>query len=150
MKCPFCSFIDTRVSDKRDSDDLIIIRRRRECLRCSRRFTTYERAELPELVVIKKDGRKEKFSRDKLILGLMKAFEKRPTTMAEIESLGDEVEMLLRRKGISEIKSQEIGEIVMRRLKSRDPIAYLRFVSVYRAFADLKAFEHEVRRLAKV
>ncbi len=150
MRCPYCSFAETRVSDKRDSEDLIVIRRRRECLRCGRRFTTYERAELPELSVVKKDGRRELFSRDKLMLGLMKAFEKRPVTVAEIEALGDEIEMAVRRMGIQHIASHAIGEAVMKRLRKRDPIAYLRFVSVYRAFSDLKAFEQEVRRLAKM
>lgn len=149
MKCPYCSFIETKVSDKRDAEGAVVIRRRRECLRCSRRFTTYERAELPELMVIKKDGRREPFARDKLVLGLMKAFEKRPVGLAEIEALADEIEMELRRLGIQEVVSHEIGNSVMKQLKKKDPIAYLRFVSVYRAFSDLKAFEKEVRRLAK-
>lgn len=149
MRCPYCSFTETKVSDKRDAEGAVVIRRRRECLRCSRRFTTYERAELPELMVIKKDGRREPFVRDKLVLGLMKAFEKRPVGLAEIEALADEIEMELRRLGMQEVVSHEIGNSVMKQLKKKDPIAYLRFVSVYRAFSDLKAFEKEVRRLAK-
>src|SRR3989344_7677987 len=135
MKCPYCQESETRVVDSRELDD--IIRRRRECLKCDKRFTTYERVEHIELIVIKKDGRKEKFDREKLRVGLIKAFEKRPITIEQIEEITDKIEAKLRRRKSNEVSSKVIGEEVIRRLKNIDEIAYLRFASVYKEFENV-------------
>lgn len=147
MKCPFCHFQETRVVDTRESDNLEATRRRRECLKCGKRFTTYERAEMAGIVIVKKDGRREPFNRAKLLAGLQKACEKRPISTEAIEKVVNEVESELRRRDSREVKSSVLGQIVMRRLRSLDKVAYLRFASVYLAFEDLSSFEKELKKL---
>lgn len=149
MKCPYCHNPETSVLDSRDSEDLATIRRRRECLRCQKRFTTYERIENIDLVVIKKDGRRESFDRNKLLGGVLKACEKRPIGRELIESIVDKIELELRNLDSTEIPSQKIGELVMRKLRSLDKVAYIRFASVYRQFADIESFEKELKSLLK-
>ncbi len=147
MKCPYCSHFDTAVLDSRDSEDLASIRRRRECLKCEKRFTTYERVATIDLVILKKDGTREQFDRDKLLSGFMKATEKRPVSVEEIERTVDAIERELRRKDTVEIPSKTVGEIVMRKLRVLDKVAYIRFASVYRSFEDVESFEKEVKSL---
>lgn len=149
MKCPYCHYYDTAVLDSRDSEDLGSIRRRRECLKCDKRFTTYERVDMVDLIVLKKDGRREQFDRKKLLTGILKAVEKRPVNMDQIEKAADEIEMELRRRDSIEIPSGDMGEIVMKKLKGLDKVAYIRFASVYRSFDDLESFEKEVKSLLK-
>ena len=149
MKCLYCSHEETKVLDKRETEDLSVTRRRRECLKCEKRFTTYERPEALELVIVKKDGRRERFDRHKLLTGILKACEKRPVSMEKIENFVDELEAELRGKAESEIQSKKLGEMVMRKLKSLDKIAYIRFASVYREFEDLESFEQELEKLQK-
>jgi transcriptional repressor NrdR len=149
MKCPFCRHPKTRVVDKRNLEELGTIRRRRECLACERRFSTYERIEWTGVSVIKKDGRRESFDRDKLLAGLLKACEKRPIPREEIEKLVSGIEAEMYNYGSREIPAQVIGELVMDRLKELDKVAYIRFASVYREFTDLKSFEKELRTLKK-
>lgn len=143
MKCPFCSS-ETKVMDTRDGE--AFTRRRRECESCSKRFTTYEKAEI-SLMVVKKDGRREPFSREKLMMGILKACEKRPVSREMIEGMISRVEGQLRES--DEAESSKIGELVMQELKSLDKIAYIRFASVYRSFDDLKEFEREVKMLSR-
>lgn len=142
MKCPYCDK-DTKVVDKRDTAPEIT-RRRRECLSCNRRFTTYEKIHETNLFVIKKDNRREQFNKEKLKIGIIKACEKRPISIEKIESLVSEIEKNLKDKNKKEIRSTEIGEFVMKKLKSLDKVAYIRFASVYREFKDVKDFEKEV------
>jgi len=149
MKCPYCAHNELQVLDSRDSEDLSSIRRRRECLKCGKRFTTYERVEMIDLAVIKKDGRREQFDRNKLLLGIKKACEKRPISMDTIEETVEEIEQNLRKRETTEIPSKIIGELVMRRLKVLDKVAYIRFASVYHAFEDVESFEKEVRSLMR-
>lgn len=149
MKCPYCSYYDTSVLDSRDSEDLGSIRRRRECLKCEKRFTTYERVDMVDLIVLKKDGRREQFDKKKLMTGMLKATEKRPVTLDQIEKAVDEIERELRRRESIEIPSAEMGEVVMNKLKSLDEVAYIRFASVYRSFDNLETFEKEVKNLLK-
>ena len=149
MKCPFCRHNKTRVVDKRNLEELDTIRRRRECLACGRRFSTYERIEWTGVSVIKKDGRRESFDRDKLLAGLLKACEKRPIPREEVEKLVSAIEAGLYNYGSREVPAQIIGELVMDRLKALDKVAYIRFASVYREFTDLKSFEKELRTLKK-
>ncbi len=149
MKCPYCSYYDTSVLDSRDSEDLGSIRRRRECLKCEKRFTTYERTDMVDLIVLKKDGRREQFDRKKLMTGMLKATEKRPVTLDQIEKAVDEIEMELRKRDSIEIPSADMGDIVLKRLKKLDELAYIRFASVYRSFDDLETFEKEVKSLIK-
>ncbi len=149
MKCPFCSHSETKVLDSRDAEDLELTRRRRECEKCERRFTTYERVELGDLFVVKNDGRKEKFSRDKVLHGVKKACAKRPVTEEQIEEVVDKVEWELRHRGEAELPSKKIGELVLRKLKRLDEVAYIRFASVYRSFTDLDSFVAEVKELQK-
>ena len=149
MKCPYCSNEDTKVTDKRETEDLVATRRRRECLKCSKRFTTYERVEEADIVVVKKEGKREKFNRQKLINGIIKAFEKRPITMDKIERLVDSVESDLRKRDSVEVESKVLGKIVMRKIKSLDKVAYIRFASVYMEFEDLDRFEAELDKLQK-
>jgi transcriptional repressor NrdR len=145
MLCPYCNNPDTKVTDKRDCDS--ITRRRRECLKCGKRFTTYERVEL-DLNVIKKDGRKEKFSRRKLFEGVAKNLEKRPFTSEQIEKIVDEMEAnIYRTAKDKDIKSSKIGEIVMNKLKKADKVAYIRFAAVYRDFEDVNDFKEEIKKL---
>ena len=147
MKCPFCGHQEDKVVDSRESTDGAAIRRRRECLGCGKRFTTYEHIEEQSLMVIKKDGRREAFDRRKLLAGLTKACEKRPVSMDRIEQLVEEIEQDLLRSFEREVPSQQIGERVMRRLHDVDPVAYVRFASVYREFKDPAQFMRELNEL---
>ncbi len=145
MLCPYCKSDETKVTNKRDSQD--VTRRRRECLKCEKRFTTYERVEL-DLNVIKKDGKREKFNRDKLFGGVSKSLEKRPFTTSQVDEIVSEIEANVYRVAKDkDIKSTKIGEIVMNKLKKIDKVAYIRFASVYRDFADINDFGKEIRRL---
>lgn len=145
MNCPYCSHIESRVTNKRSSPEGI--RRRRECLKCKKRFTTYERIAREDLYVIKKDGRREKFIREKLENGINLAFEKRPVEKEKIAQISEEIEEQLRKKGKKEIKTSEIGEMVMKKIKRLDNVAYIRFASVYRDFQDIKDFKREMKEL---
>jgi len=147
MKCPFCGHQEHKVVDSRASAEGLAIRRRRECLACDKRFTTYEHVEEQRLMVIKKDGRREPFDRHKLLSGLVKACEKRPISMSDIERLTDEIERDLSRSFEHEVPSREIGERVMKQLHDMDPVAYVRFASVYREFKDAEQFIHELKEL---
>jgi transcriptional repressor NrdR len=145
MECPFCGKPQNKVVDTRESDETI--RRRRQCLSCGKRFTTYERIAQTGLMVIKQDSRREAFDRQKLLHGLVKACAKRPVPMEAIEALVDEIEMQLHAFGKSEVDSQKIGQLVMERLRVLDDVAYVRFASVYRRFADLDSLAVEIQRL---
>lgn len=149
MNCPFCNFKEDRVIDSRESKEGDVIRRRRECLQCLRRFTTYERIDEIPYMVVKKDGRREKFERQKVLAGLLKACEKRPISMAKLADLVDEVEGVLSEKSEREITTTEIGEYLMRSLAALDKIAYVRFASVYRDFQDVEAFFTELKDMMK-
>jgi transcriptional repressor NrdR len=142
MECPFCSNTKSRVTDKRDSP--FGMRRRRECLKCKKRFTTYERIATSDLFVIKKDGRREKFDREKLERGIYKAFEKRPIAKEKIDKMINELEESFRRKGKKEIKSLTLGDSAMKKIKKIDNIAYIRFASVYKDFKDVKDFKNAI------
>lgn len=146
MECPYCHHIETKVTDSRDTGTYTI-RRRRECLKCNKRFTTYEYIELTPIYVKKKDGRLEKFDRNKIKNGIMKALEKRPVAHEKIEEILDSIEEKIRRAGTEQIESKVIGEFVMDSLKETDHVAYIRFASVYRSFTDLSSFEREVKNL---
>lgn len=147
MKCPYCGHRKDRVVDSRESRDGAAIRRRRECLNCGRRMTTYEQIEVIPVMVVKKDGRRERFDRTKLMAGLMRACEKRPIPMARLEDLCDQVEVRAQESDGREIDSQRIGELVMERLRDLDEVAYVRFASVYRHFRDINAFMEELKGL---
>ena len=149
MKCPYCNNEETQVIDTRDTENLEATRRRRECLKCNKRFTTYERVEEAEIVVVKKDGKRERFERQKVINGVLKACEKRDISLDKIEKLVDDVESDLRKRDSVEVESKVIGELIMKKLKSLDKIAYIRFASVYREFEDLERFEEELEKLQK-
>ncbi len=147
MKCPFCGYTDSKVIDSRPAEDGTTIRRRRECLECQKRFTTYEIIERMPLVVIKRDGSRESFDKVKIINGVIRACEKRPVTMTQIEGLANDIELELRGRLESEVKSEVIGEMVMARLKDLDEVAYVRFASVYRSFKDINTFMEELTKL---
>lgn len=147
MRCPFCHHQESKVVDSRSSEEGAVIRRRRECLACERRFTTYERIEEEPLIVIKKDGRREPFSRDKILNGLRKACEKRPLSFDTLEKIADEVEQAIRKRNENETPSTVIGELIMDRLKEIDEVAYVRFASVYRQFKDIDIFIRELQNL---
>lgn len=147
MKCPYCNNSDTEVVETRDSEDLGTTRRRRECNKCTKRFTTYERVENVSLIVIKKDGRKEQFDREKLKHGLLKACEKTLVGIEDIEKVVDEVERELRGFDSVEVESKKIGQMVANRIKKIDKIAYIRFASVFRRFVDVEDFEKELHKL---
>lgn len=147
MRCPFCSATDDRVVDSRESRDGDTIRRRRECLACGRRFTSYEQIEVIPYLVIKADGRREEFSRSKLLGGLLKACEKRPIPARKQEEIVEVVEQYLHRREDREISTREIGALVMEQLRSLDPVAYVRFASVYRRFEDIGSFVEEIQSL---
>ena len=149
MKCPFCSYPDSRVIDSRAVENGGSIRRRRECPECGRRFTTYEKYEETPLVVSKKDGRREPFDVKKLLSGLIKAFEKRPVSYEQIQEMAYGIERELRLRGESEVSSKDIGELVMQHLAKIDQVAYVRFASVYRQFADVQNFMQELQQLLK-
>ena len=147
MKCPNCASRDTKVVDKRDSDDGAHTRRRRECPNCLQRFTTYERPETQNLMLVKKDGRRQEFDRAKLRGSILKACAKRPISSGTIERLVDQVEAELRRRDALEVPSSAVGDLVMGKLRELDQVAYIRFASVYRAFADISSFEQELSKL---
>ena len=147
MTCPFCGHKQDRVIDSRESKEGDLIRRRRECLKCNRRFTTYERSDEIPYMVVKRDGRREKFDRQKILEGLLKACEKRPVPMAKLAELVDEVESKLADNPERELSTTEIGELLMKRLRALDKIAYVRFASVYRDFQDVEAFLVELKDL---
>jgi len=147
MTCPFCGFKQDRVIDSRESKEGDVIRRRRQCLKCERRFTTYERSDEIPYMVVKKDGRREKFDRQKVLNGLLRACEKRPVPMAKLAELVDAVESRLSENADREISTTDIGEMLMDKLKGLDKIAYVRFASVYRDFQDVEAFLNELKNL---
>ena len=147
MKCPFCTDLDNKVIDSRLSKDGTVVRRRRECISCHRRFTTHERVEDIMPVVIKKDGRREIFDKSKMLSGVQKACSNRPVSMDDIEDLVDRVERYFQDRGDKEINCTEVGEIIMRELHQLDEVAYVRFASVYRQFKDISEFMTEVKEL---
>jgi transcriptional repressor NrdR len=149
MNCPFCGHRQDRVVDSRESREGDVIRRRRQCLKCERRFTTYERIDEVPYIVVKKDGRREKFDRQKVLAGLLKACEKRPVPMAKLAEIVDEVEAKLAEGAEREMNTTEIGELLMERLRALDKIAYVRFASVYRDFQDVEAFLNELKHLIR-
>ena len=149
MKCPFCGHLGDKVVDSRESKEGEVIRRRRECLDCGRRFTSYERIDEIPYMVIKKDGRREKFDRQKVLTGLLKASEKRPISMGKLAGIIDEVETRLAETPDREMSTTAIGEMLMKRLRELDKIAYVRFASVYRDFQDVEAFLTEVSELSR-
>jgi len=149
MKCPYCGSKEIEVVETRDSEDLDTIRRRRECLSCKKRFTTYERIENVDLVVIKKDGRREQFDRDKLKRGILQSCQKTKVSLEDIEKIVTEIERELRGADSVEVESKKIGQMVATRLKTLDKVAYIRFSSVFRRFVDVEDFEKEVKRLIK-
>lgn len=148
MKCPYCNHLDTEVIETRDSEDLQTTRRRRECSKCTKRFTTYERVEGVPLIVIKKDGRKEQFDREKVKRGILKACEKTSVGIEDIERIADEVERELRGFDSVEVESKKIGQLIAGRLKKLDKVAYIRFASVFRRFVDVEEFERELQKLS--
>ena len=147
MKCPFCGYTESRVIDSRPAEEGASIRRRRECLACQRRFTTYEVMERLPLVVIKRDGSRQTFDKNKLIGSMLKACEKRSVALGDLEKIADEIEQELQNELEREIPTSEIGEMVMRRLQNLDQVAYVRFASVYRQFKDINTFMEELTRL---
>ncbi|MCC7288842.1 transcriptional repressor NrdR [bacterium] len=149
MNCPSCSYQNSKVLESRLVEDGVAIRRRRECLKCGARYTTYERVETANLLVVKKGGVREQFDRKKLAAGIYKAFEKRSTPASEIETLISDIEVQLKSRGESEVSTNDIGEVVMERLKAVDDVAYVRFASVYRSFADIQSFEEVLRSLKR-
>jgi transcriptional repressor NrdR len=149
MKCPYCGHLGDKVVDSRESKEGEVIRRRRECLDCGRRFTSYERIDEIPYMVVKKDGRRERFERQKLVAGLLKACEKRPVRVAALEAIADRVEAALQEKPEREISTEEVGATVMRELKQLDKVAFVRFASVYRNFRDLDEFKHELNELLR-
>ena len=149
MKCPYCNYEETQVIDTRETENLEATRRRRECMKCNKRFTTYERVEEADIIVVKKDGRRERFQRQKVLNGVIEACEKRQIPLEKIEKLVDEVESDLRKRDSVEVESKVVGEIVMKKLKGMDKVAYIRFASVYREFEDLDRFTEELEKLQK-
>ena len=147
MKCPYCGHLGDKVVDSRESKEGEVIRRRRECLDCSRRFTSYERIDEIPYMVVKKDGSRERFERQKLVAGLLKACEKRPVSVAQVEAVADKVEATLQERPEKEIATAEIGQAVMDELKQLDKVAYVRFASVYRHFRDIGEFMNELKDL---
>ena len=149
MRCPFCDYDDSKVIDSRESKNGLTIRRRRECLSCTRRFTTYEKIDEIPYMVVKKDGKRQRFESQKLLQGLLKACEKRPVPVAKLEEIVEEIETLLQDRPDKEIEATRIGQIVMKRLKELDKVAYVRFASVYREFRDVLEFKKELESLLK-
>ncbi|MBI1750615.1 MAG: transcriptional repressor NrdR [Acidobacteria bacterium] len=149
MKCPFCSHLDDKVVDSREGRDGDLIRRRRECLKCGRRFTTYERIDEIPYMVVKKDGRRERFDRQKILQGLLKACEKRPVATPKLEALVEEVERFVLESPDRERSTTDIGNLMMTRLKKLDKVAYVRFASVYSDFKDVKEFMTELKGLLR-
>ncbi|NLM04591.1 MAG: transcriptional regulator NrdR [Clostridiales bacterium] len=149
MNCPFCNHYNTKVVDSRPTDEGQSIRRRRECVKCNKRFTTYEKIEEVPLIVIKKSGNREAFNRNKVLNGIIKSCEKRPVSLTEIENIVNKIEKHLYNSMEKEIKSKYVGELVMEELKKLDEVAYVRFASVYREFKDVNTFIGEISRLIK-
>ena len=147
MKCPYCGDQDSKVIDSRHSEDGASIRRRRECLACQKRFTTYETVESMPIIVVKKDGSRQSFDRTKILNGMVRACEKRPVSMAEMEAAVTDIEQVMQNSLEREISSSEIGELVMERLKPLDEVAYVRFASVYRQFKDINSFMQELNKI---
>lgn len=147
MKCPYCNFIESKVIDSRPTEESTAIRRRRECLKCLKRFTTYEKLETISLAVIKKDHSRQQYDRNKILSGIIRACEKRPISLAEMEKVADDVEAELYQTMQREIESSDIGERVMRKLKELDEVAYVRFAAVYKRFNDIHAFMEELNHL---
>jgi transcriptional repressor NrdR len=149
MKCPYCGHLGDKVVDSRESKEGDVIRRRRECLECARRFTSYERIDEIPYMVVKKDGRRERFERQKLVAGLLKACEKRPVKVPALEAIADRIEAMLQEKPEREISTEDIGALVMQELKQLDKVAFVRFASVYRNFRDLDEFKDELNALLR-
>ena len=147
MRCPFCSFIESKVIDSRPTDENTSIRRRRECLKCGKRFTTYEKLESISLVVVKKDDSRQPFNRDKVLKGIMTACEKRPISIVQMEMIADTIESELAQRMEREVRSTKIGEMVMEKLRALDEVAYVRFASVYKQFDDVSTFMDELQGL---
>ena len=147
MKCPFCSFEESKVVDSRSTDDNTTIRRRRECLRCNKRYTTYEKIEDFPILVIKKDLTRENFNKEKIINGLIIACQKRPISRKQMDDLANDIEKTISNSMLTEIPSKDIGEMVMNKLKELDEISYVRFASVYRQFKDINTFLEEIKNL---
>lgn len=147
MKCPFCSYTESKVVDSRPAEDSEKIRRRRECLSCGKRFTTYEAIENTPLIVVKKDHTRQIFDRDKLLRGLLRACEKRPVALETLEGLVDSIEQTYANAMLKEVSSVELGEQVLKELKKLDKVAYIRFASVYRDFSDVDSFLNELKKL---
>lgn len=147
MKCPFCSYEESKVVDSRPADDSERIRRRRECISCGKRFTTYEAVETVPLIVVKRDKSREQFDRNKLVNGILRACEKRPVSISDVEKMVDNIESVLQNTLDKEITSQYIGELTMQQLKQADEVAYVRFASVYRQFKDINTFMEELTKL---
>ncbi len=147
MKCPFCGYTESKVIDSRPAEEGATIRRRRECLACSKRFTTYEIIERMPLVVVKRDGSRQSFDKVKLINGMVRACEKRPVSLQTLEQIADEIEQELQSNLEREISTVDVGEMVMKRLKDIDEVAYVRFASVYRSFKDINTFMEELSKL---
>ena len=149
MKCPYCGYQESKVVDSRHSEDNTSIRRRRECLACQKRFTTYETVESLPMVVVKKDNSRQSFDRSKILNGMVRACEKRPVAMADLERAVDEIEQIIQNSLDREVSTERIGELVMERLKPLDEVAYVRFASVYRQFKDINTFMEELDKLLK-
>ena len=147
MRCPYCGDQESKVVDSRHSDDNTSIRRRRECLSCQKRFTTYETVESLPMVVVKKDNSRQSFDRNKILNGMVRACEKRPVSMADLEQAVDEIEQIIQNSLDREVSTERIGELVMERLKPLDEVAYVRFASVYRQFKDINSFMHELTKI---
>lgn len=147
MKCPFCAYEESKVVDSRSTDDAMSIRRRRECLNCGKRYTTYEKIEDIPILIIKKDLTREYFDKSKAINGIMKACQKRPVSRKQIEEIASDIEKYLSNQMITEVKSEYIGELIMDRLKEIDEVSYVRFASVYRQFKDINTFMEEIKKL---
>ena len=147
MKCPFCGYQESKVVDSRHSEDGASIRSRRECLSCNKRFTTYETVESLPIMVVKKDGSRQSFDRNKILNGMVRACEKRPVSVAKLEAAVDEIEQIIQNSLEREIRTSDIGELVMERLKPLDEVAYVRFASVYRQFKDINTFMQELNKI---
>ena len=147
MKCPYCGYQESKVVDSRHADDSTSIRRRRECLSCQKRFTTYETVESLPIIVVKRDVTRQAFDRNKVLNGMLRACEKRPVPLTRMEEAVDDIEQILQNSLEREIRSEEIGELVMERLKSMDEVAYVRFASVYRQFKDINSFMAELNKI---
>ncbi|MCX7714354.1 MAG: transcriptional regulator NrdR [Clostridia bacterium] len=149
MRCPYCGFMESKVIDSRSTEEGSVIRRRRECLKCQRRFTTYEKLETISLAVIKKDSSRQQYDRNKVLGGIIRACEKRPVSLSQMERIVDDIEAELYQSMIKEVASSDIGERVMQHLKKLDEVAYVRFASVYKRFNDINTFMEELNELIK-